>query len=99
MVLLLLVVLIVALLISFRREIALARERRRKNKYLKLTRLVRAGDIETRVYIGESYAPPIPSKEGYIFKGWFVDTALTTPRKSTDRVECDLVLYPKWEKA
>lgn len=88
-------------LIAYRQEIrrscALSKERRRKQKYLNMTHSVIAGDTETRVYTGEPYAPPIPEMDGLTFKGWFIDTALTVPWKSTDRVECDLVLYPKWE--
>lgn len=45
-----------------------------------------------------TYAPPIPKRTGYNFGGWFVDTALSVPWKSTDRVLCDMTLYPKWIK-
>ena len=79
------------------RSCALSIERRRKQRYINMTYAVVAGDTETRVYAGESYAPPIPEKDGFTFKGWFIDTALTVPWKSTDRVECDLTLYPKWD--
>jgi uncharacterized repeat protein (TIGR02543 family) len=92
---------VLLILIAFSKDIsracALSKERRRKQRYLNMTYAVVAGDTETRVYAGDSYAPPIPEKDGSTFKGWFVDTALTVPWKSTDRVECDLTLYPKWE--
>lgn len=40
----------------------------------------------------------IPEKEGYIFCGWYKDTAFREPWKSKDKVTRDITLYPKWEK-
>jgi hypothetical protein len=42
------------------------------------------------------YSPDIPTMEGKSFGGWFLDTALTIPWKSADKVKYDIVLYPKW---
>ncbi|GAA6427780.1 InlB B-repeat-containing protein [Dielma fastidiosa] len=42
--------------------------------------------------------PEEPVKEGYIFKGWFVDEDCTIPWKPEDDFEEDLKLYPGWEK-
>ena len=42
--------------------------------------------------------PEEPVKEGYIFKGLFVDEDCTIPWKPEDDFEEDLKLYPGWEK-
>jgi uncharacterized repeat protein (TIGR02543 family) len=41
--------------------------------------------------------PEPPSREGYLFSGWYRDTAGTSDWNfNTDRLEGDLVLYAKW---
>lgn len=41
---------------------------------------------------------PIPKSQGYIFRGWFLDSACTIPFDSRKPIKRDLILYPKWEK-
>ena len=42
-------------------------------------------------------APEPPTKEGYIFDGWYSDEALTTPWDfATDTVDADTTLYAGW---
>ncbi len=42
--------------------------------------------------------PGEPSKEGYIFEGWFTDTAYTEPFDFTDTpIIFDTTIYAKWE--
>ena len=41
--------------------------------------------------------PEDPTKEGFTFKGWFSDEALTKAYTFEDAVTGDLVLYAKWE--
>lgn len=41
---------------------------------------------------------PMPSKPGYAFRGWFLDSACTIPFDSRQPIKRDLILYPKWEK-
>ncbi|MBP5603039.1 MAG: InlB B-repeat-containing protein [Treponema sp.] len=42
--------------------------------------------------------PGEPSKEGYIFEGWFTDTAYTEPFDLTDTpIIFDTTIYAKWE--
>ena len=50
------------------------------------------------VIYGNRYFPPIPQKSGYIFRGWFLDSACTIPWVSTTKVKKEMALYPKWEK-
>lgn len=45
-----------------------------------------------------SFAPPLLTRQDYVFRGWFIDSALTIPWTSTQKVTCDMALYPKWEK-
>lgn len=43
---------------------------------------------------GETYSPTIP--EGGNFKGWYLDSALTVPWVTNQKVKSDFTLYPKW---
>ncbi len=50
------------------------------------------------VYWGNTLALPIPTKQGYIFKGWFTgETANDKQFFKTDAVFTNLELYAKWE--
>jgi oligopeptide transport system substrate-binding protein len=40
--------------------------------------------------------PAAPSRDGYVFKGWFADAALTTPFSFALPVTGDLTVYAKW---
>lgn len=44
-------------------------------------------------------APEAPTKEGYIFSGWFSDSSLTTPYIFTTISNENVILYASWEKA
>ena len=52
---------------------------------------------DIRVIKGEEFIAPIHTKEGYLFSGWFYDSACTDPYK-TKRITKDITLYPKWTK-
>jgi uncharacterized repeat protein (TIGR02543 family) len=39
-----------------------------------------------------------PSRDGFNFKGWFLDEALTQPIQRISEVREDLVVYAKWEE-
>ena len=41
---------------------------------------------------------PTPERDGFVFRGWFLDSACTVPYISTEPVKKELILYPKWEK-
>ena len=43
--------------------------------------------------------PAEPTKENFLFAGWFTDSALTKPYDFTQPVEADLTLYAKWAPA
>ena len=47
---------------------------------------------------GERIMLPIPEKDGFDFRGWFLDSACTVPYTSTKPVKNELFLYPKWER-
>lgn len=47
---------------------------------------------------GNTISPPSPSKSGFVFSGWFLDSALTVPWLSNQPVTSDMTLYPKWSK-
>ncbi len=47
---------------------------------------------------GSTFNPDIPTREGYAFRGWYLDSACTTPWLSTYKVKKNMALYPKWEK-
>lgn len=48
---------------------------------------------------GETFpAPPAPSKDGYIFGGWFTDKECTVPYDDTKPITADTNLYPLWIK-
>lgn len=53
---------------------------------------------EEKIQKGNYITPMYPQKEGYIFCGWYKNTALTEPLESNDLIERDITLYPKWEK-
>ena len=46
---------------------------------------------------GAEFAAPIPDRNGYVFGGWFYDTACTIPYKTT-KIRKSITLYPKWIK-
>ncbi|MDE6656941.1 MAG: InlB B-repeat-containing protein, partial [Anaeroplasmataceae bacterium] len=39
-----------------------------------------------------------PTKDGYTFKGWYVDKEYTAPWNIDDSIERDITLYAKWTK-
>lgn len=39
---------------------------------------------------------PVPTKEGYLFQGWFSEMTLTTPFDFTTVITQDITLYAKW---
>lgn len=43
--------------------------------------------------------PTDPTREGYVFKGWFTDKALKTAYDFNAKVTGSFTLYAKWEKA
>lgn len=61
-------------------------------------KVIMTGHETVRVPRDSHFAPPILSRDGYTFSGWFMDTALTVPWISTQKVKYDMTLYPKWIK-
>ena len=47
---------------------------------------------------GSTFNPDLPMREGYSFRGWYLDSACTIPWLSTYKVKKNMALYPKWEK-
>ena len=41
---------------------------------------------------------PVPTKEGYEFKGWYLDSEFATEYNFSTPVTSDLVIYAKWEE-
>ncbi|HQQ39850.1 MAG TPA: InlB B-repeat-containing protein, partial [Bacilli bacterium] len=41
--------------------------------------------------------PTDPTREGYVFAGWFDEPALTTPHDFTVGLTSDMTVYAKWE--
>jgi uncharacterized repeat protein (TIGR02543 family) len=41
--------------------------------------------------------PTDPTREGYVFAGWFDESALTTPHDFTVGLTSDMTVYAKWE--
>ncbi len=42
--------------------------------------------------------PEAPVKDGYIFKGWYIDSTCQTPFDFNTKLEQDITLYAKWEE-
>ena len=42
--------------------------------------------------------PESPTREGYIFVGWYKDAALTKPWQTNEQVSADTKLYARWDK-
>jgi uncharacterized repeat protein (TIGR02543 family) len=91
--------LVIAALILYRKQIRAYFLRKSRERYEKSLLTVNVIDFqEVKVEPYATYSPPIPEKAGYSFKGWFSDSALTVPWVSTQKVSCNMTLYPKWEK-
>ena len=41
--------------------------------------------------------PSNPTKEGYVFDGWYLDSSYTQAFDSTKRIDSNMVLYAKWK--
>jgi uncharacterized repeat protein (TIGR02543 family) len=50
------------------------------------------------IHKNSTYNPEPPEREGYEFRGWFMDSACSVPWLSTYTVKKAMCLYPKWEK-
>lgn len=48
---------------------------------------------------GETLTLPIPEKDGFIFDGWYKDSALQEKVDNTIIVEEDMTLYAKWHRS
>ena len=59
-----------------------------------------AGTIESQILLGSNYAkePETPSKEGYVFSGWYTDQACTIPYRFNQKLTADTTLYAGWKK-
>jgi len=55
-------------------------------------------DSETINYNESATKPEDPTKEGYIFKGWYIDSDLTTEYDFDTIVTENMILYAKWEE-
>lgn len=56
---------------------------------------------EVTVEQGSAVQEPesVPMREGYVFAGWYTDSACTEPYDFTQTVEESLTLYAKWDEA
>lgn len=54
---------------------------------------VASKDAYYKDYISE---PTSPEKQGYIFKGWYLDSSLETPFNFNSEITSDLTVYAKW---
>ncbi len=54
---------------------------------------------DAKVKFGEKVTLPIPTRDGYVFAGWFTDSALTTPFDANTAIKRNYVLYAKWIEA
>lgn len=100
----LLIVFVVAVYLLIERKAimrgVIQRKQLKTNRILdKTTRIVVLHGIDSsRVIVGDSFSPPLPTRDGYSFGGWYVDTALTVPWLSSQPVINNVTLYPKWNK-
>jgi uncharacterized repeat protein (TIGR02543 family) len=51
---------------------------------------------QTVAYLGSAKQPEEPSKSGYTFAGWFLDSELSTPYNFNVQVDSDIALFAKW---
>lgn len=70
---------------------------RQKNRRSRRITISLVGSGEENVVKGKKFYPNVPEKEGYVFHGWFEDTAHTKPWLNS-KVKRTLKLYPKWIK-
>ncbi len=56
--------------------------------------------VEDQIVANGSQAtePTVPTKEGYIFKGWYLDEEFSKPYDFAASVTEDITLYAKWEQ-
>ena len=47
---------------------------------------------------GKTIPAETPTREGYVFDGWFTDANLTEAWNAADKVKSDLTLYAAWDK-
>lgn len=59
-----------------------------------------AGTIEDQIFLGSNYAkePKVPVKQGYVFSGWYTDSACTVSYKFNQKLTKDTTLYAAWKK-
>lgn len=55
--------------------------------------------IEKRLANALGSQLPTPAREGYDFKGWYFDSALTQPLQAESIPSYDFTLYAKWDQA
>ncbi|MBQ9116118.1 MAG: InlB B-repeat-containing protein [Clostridia bacterium] len=56
------------------------------------------GEISSRrVRHKRTYSAPLLQKEGYVFKGWYRDSAMQLPFDSSMRITTDISIYAKFE--
>ena len=53
---------------------------------------------QTLVPGNKAFEPAQPTRDGYTFKGWYVDETYTTPYNFNNPVNEDKILYAKWEE-
>jgi uncharacterized repeat protein (TIGR02543 family) len=68
------------------------------NLYTITWETLEGGDIEeTKIaYLNTITLPTNPTKEGYTFSGWYLDSGLTTPFTLTTMTSQNITLYAKW---
>jgi len=53
-------------------------------------------DAQTVEYDGQAIAPAVPTKDGYIFSGWYSDAGLNEAYSFATPITDNLTLYAKW---
>lgn len=56
-------------------------------------------DSVTVLKNGTADKPSTPTREGFVFEGWFTDKELTKPYDFSQKVTSNVTLYAKWTKA
>ena len=52
--------------------------------------------VQTVIKGNKAVKPTDPSKDGYLFVGWYTDSSLSTPFSFDTPIESNMILYAKW---
>ncbi len=69
-----------------------------KDKKLVVNMILGQTIEQMEVQYGSLLVIPNPEKDGFLFKGWYLDSVCVTAYDSSKPVKTDLVLYAKFDK-